>query len=200
MAQDNVRSVIEALLFSSEGPLAIDRIKEVLDSLQAPEIRALLEQMKSEYEAANSGMRITEVAGGFQMITAPHLAPFLKKLYKKRQAERLSMPALQTLAIIAYKQPVTKLEIESLRNVEIDGMIKGLLDKGLVRVAGRKKAPGRPKVYGTTKQFLEHFGLISLDELPKIENFQTALTEKEAEKGASVAAAQETEGAKNDPE
>jgi segregation and condensation protein B len=113
------------------------------------------------------------------MITQPDLAPFLKKLYKGRPVERLSKPALETLAIVAYKQPVTRLEIESIRDVNVDGVVKNLLDKDLIRICGRKKAPGRPYVFGTTRQFLEYFGLKSLEELPKIENFSAMLATKE---------------------
>ena len=181
MAQDNNRAVIEALLFSSDKPLAIEQIKNVLDNLQAQEIRAILGEMNQEYESYNRGMRIFEIAGGFQMVTAHTLAPFLKKLYKQRNVEKLSKPALETLAIIAYKQPLTRLDIEVLRNVNIDGVMKGLLDKDLIRVSGRKKTPGRPKVYGTTRQFLEYFGLKSLEELPKIGNFSTLAQNKEVE-------------------
>lgn len=181
MAQDNNRAVIEAMLFSSDKPLTIEQIKNVLDNLQAQEIRAILGEMNQEYESYNRGMRIAEIAGGFQMVTAPTLAPFLKKLYKQRNVEKLSKPALETLAIIAYKQPLTRLDIEVLRNVNIDGVMKGLLDKDLIRVSGRKKTPGRPKVYGTTRQFLEYFGLKSLEELPKIGNFSTLAQNKEVE-------------------
>ena len=181
MPEDNIKTVIEALLFVSERPLALEKIKEVL-GLDTVGIRKKLEELQAEYETANRGMRIIEIAGGFQMITASHLAVFLKKLYKNRRSERLSKPALETLAIIAYKQPLTKLEIESIRNVNIDGMMHSLLDKGLVRICGRKKAPGRPFVYGTTRQFLEYFGLKSLEELPKIDNFQEALAWKNKEK------------------
>lgn len=179
MSEDNVKAVIEALLFTSDKPLALDKIKEVLDNLETTEIRRLLEQMRSDYEKTNRGIRITEIAGGFQMITPSSLAPFLKKLYKVRRIERLSRPALETLAIIAYKQPATKLEIESLRNVNVDSLVKNLLDKELIRIAGRKKAPGRPYVFGTTRKFLEYFGLNSLEELPRVENFSEALTAKE---------------------
>ena len=179
MSQDNVKSVIEALLFASEKPLTIEQARNVLDNLEPNEIRKVLEELKSEYEQANRGIRIAEVAGGFQMMTAPTFAPFLKKLYKGRHTERLSKPALETLAIIAYKQPVTKLEIESLRNVNIDGVMNNLLDKYLIRIAGRKKAPGRPYVFGTTRQFLEYFGLKSLEELPKMEEFSSLAIKKE---------------------
>lgn len=171
MSDNNIQAVIESLLFSSEKPLTLLQVKAILGNFTTEEIRIFLTELSAEYEQAKRGMRIVEIAGGFQMITAPELAPFLKKLYKERHVERLSKPALETLAIIAYKQPVTKLEIESLRKVNIDGMMSTLVDKNLIRVAGRKKAPGRPKLYGTTRQFLEYFGLKSLEELPKIDDF-----------------------------
>ena len=171
MPENNINAVIEALLFASEKPLTLEQIKGALDNLEAGLIHKSLEELKSEYEKANRGIRIIEIAGGFQMITAPVFISFLRKLYKQQRVEKLSSAALETLAIIAYKQPVTRLEIESIRNVNVDGMIRSFLDKGLIRISGRKKAPGRPRVYGTTRQFLEHFGLRSLDELPKIEEF-----------------------------
>lgn len=180
MPDNNVKTVIEALLFASEKPLTLEQIKGVLDNLTTDEIRECIAGLQDEYEEANRGIRVVEIACGFQMITPPAFASFLRKLYKGHRVERLSQPALETLAIIAYKQPVTRLEIESIRNVNVDGMIKTFLEKGLIRITGRKKAPGRPKVYGTTRQFLEHFGLRSLEELPKIEGFLTpkALGEK----------------------
>jgi segregation and condensation protein B len=166
---DSVRAAIEALLFVSERPLYVEQIKKVL-GLGTEDVKLAIESLKSEYEAPKRGMRICEIAGGFQMVTAREMSPFLKKLYKNPQSERVSKQALETLAIIAYKQPVTKLGIESLRNVNIDGVIKSLLERQLIRIAGRKKAPGRPKVYGTTREFLECFGLKSLEDLPKVDN------------------------------
>jgi segregation and condensation protein B len=180
---NNIKAVIEALLFASEKPLTLEQLKDALDDIGAQEIRKTIEELRDEYEKTNRGIRITEIAGGFQMITAPVFVSFLKKLYKKHRTEKLSLPALQTLAIIAYKQPVTKLEIEAIRDVNVDGMMKNLQDKTLIRVIGRKKAPGRPKVYGTTREFLEHFGLKSLEELPKIEEF---LAKSQAEQTANL--------------
>ncbi|MFH0855229.1 MAG: SMC-Scp complex subunit ScpB [Candidatus Omnitrophota bacterium] len=168
---DTRKSVIEALLLASEKPLALEQIRLVLDNAGNDEIRKLLDELKTEYEQSCRGIRLAEIAGGFQMITASEFAPFLRKLFKNRHIERLSKPALETLAIVAYKQPLTKSEIELLRNVNIDGVMKSLLAKGLIRVAGRKKAPGRPCVYGTTRIFLEYFGLKSLDDLPEIDDF-----------------------------
>lgn len=176
-----MKSVIEALLFANDKPLLLEQIKKVLEGLETNEIRSIIEEMRAACEQENRGVRIVEVAGGFQMVTAPDFAPFLKKLYKERRVERLSRPALETLAIIAYKQPVTRLEIESLRNVDIDGVIRTLVEKGFIRISGTKDAPGRPKVYSTTREFMEYFGLKSLEELPKIENFQSALMPQEGD-------------------
>jgi segregation and condensation protein B len=174
MTENNIKSVIEGLLFASEKPLTIEQIRDVLDNLDAGSVCSALGELKSEYEQSNRGMRIIEIAGGYQMISAASFAPFLKKLFRDRRTERLSKPALETLAIIAYKQPLTRRQIELLRNVNVDGVMRSLLDKDLIRITGRKKAPGRPIVYGTTRQFLEHFGLNSLEDLPKIEDFSNS--------------------------
>lgn len=177
--EDNRKAVIEALLLASEKPLALELIRSVLDNLDANEAVRLINELKNEYEQNNRGMRIAEIAGGYQMITATSFAPFLKRLFKDRYTSRLSKPALETLAIIAYKQPLTRNEIELLRNVNVDGVMKSLLDKNLIRICGKKKAPGRPCVYGTTKAFLEHFGLKSLADLPKIEDFNDLAEKKD---------------------
>ena len=179
MPENNIKSAIEAMLFASEKPLTPEQIGGALDNLSAQEVRSAVEELKSEYERNNRGMRIAEIANGFQMVTATNFATFLKKLFKDRHADRLSKQALETLAIIAYKQPLTRNEIEILRNVNVDGVMKSLLDKSLIRITGRKKAPGRPIVYGTTRVFLEHFGLKSLEDLPKIEELNTPEIKKE---------------------
>lgn len=215
--EDNVRSVIEALLFASEKPLTIDQIKKVLDNLDAGQIRRSLEKLKDEYESGNRGMRLVEVAGGYKMISAPMFTSFLRKLFKGPQnTDKLSGPAMETLAIVAYKQPLSKMEVETLRKVNADGVMSTLLEKTLIRVTGRRDAPGRPKVYGTTKEFLEYFGLKSLEDLPKLENFplppdkEKEIVEKngaEASPGASdkavdqaAASPQPAEGPSNEPE
>lgn len=179
MSENNIKSAIEAMLFASEKPLTLEQIRGALDNLAANEVQKVIEELKTEYEQNNRGMRVAEIAGGFQMITAADFAPFLKKLFKDRYAQRISKQALETLAIIAYKQPLTRNEIEILRNVNVDGVMKSLLDKNLIRISGRKKSPGRPIVYGTTRQFLEHFGLMSLEDLPKIEELNTPEIKKE---------------------
>lgn len=180
-SKGQIKSIIESILFVSEKPVMLEQIKDVLEGVDTVEIRAMINEIKSDYESRKSGIGIMEVAGGFQMCTSESSAPYLKKYYKIKHAEKLTTPTLETLAIIAYKQPVTRLDIESLRGVNIDGVVKNLQDKGLIRIAGRKDGPGRPFVYGTTRQFLEYFGLKSLDELPKIEEF-VKVAEKQEEK------------------
>lgn len=180
MEENNLKSAIEALIFASDKPATIEQIKKVLDISEAGSVRKNIEELKSEYETQNRGLRIVEIAGGFQMIASTAFAPFLKKLFKCRFSDKLSKPALESLAIIAYKQPLTRAEIESLRNVNVDGVMKSLLDKNLIRICGRKKVAGRPFVYGTTRQFLEHFGLKSLDDLPKMDDFTAMAKEMEA--------------------
>lgn len=181
MEENNLKSVIEALIFACEKPITLEQIKKVLDTADNGALGKTIEELKNEYTAGNRGIRIAEVAGGFQMVTASNFAPFLKKLFKNRYSDKLSRQALETLAIIAYKQPLTKAEIESLRNVNIDGVMKNLLDKNLIRICGRKKVAGRPFVFGTTREFMEHFGLKSLQDLPKIEDFTVLAQQKEAE-------------------
>ncbi len=181
MEENNLKSAIEALIFASDKPLTIEQINKVLGILDASSVRKSIDELKNEYEVQNRGLRIIEIAGGFQMITATSFTPFLKKLFKYRFSDKLSKPALESLAIIAYKQPLTKSEIESLRNVNVDGVMKSLVEKNLIRICGRKKIPGRPFVFGTTRQFLEHFGLKSLDDLPKMDDF-TALAKEVEEK------------------
>jgi len=183
MEENNLKSAVEALIFASEKPITLEQIKKVLGIPDNTTINKIVDDLKIEYENQNRGIRVVEIAGGFQMSTASIFAPFLKKLFKNRYTERLSKQALESLAIIAYKQPLTKAEIESLRNVNVDGVMKSLLDKNLIRICGRKKVPGRPFVFGTTREFLEHFGLKSLQELPKIEDFTVMAQKKEEEAG-----------------
>ena len=181
MEENNLKSAIEALIFASEKPITTEQIKKVLGDLDTPSINKIITELKNEYEVQNRGIRVVEIAGGYQMITSSSFVPFLKKLFKNRYSDKLSKPALESLAIIAYKQPLTKSEIESLRNVNVDGVMKSLIEKNLIRVCGRKKIPGRPFVFGTTREFLEHFGLKSLQDLPKMEDFTVLAQEKEAQ-------------------
>ncbi|HEO64092.1 MAG TPA: SMC-Scp complex subunit ScpB [Candidatus Omnitrophica bacterium] len=165
----NIKNAIEAFLFVSDKPLSLDQIKDVLN-IDRSEIKSEIDALKEEYKK-NHSFRLREVAGGYQMVTDPEYAPWLRKLFQGGQKGRLSKPALETLAIVAYKQPLTKPEIEQIRGVDVDGVIKTLQEKGLVKITGRKQVIGRPLLYATTKKFLEYFGLNSLEELPVLNEF-----------------------------
>lgn len=165
----NPVDVVEALLFASDVPLEADRIREVLDLENVAAARGLVEELMTRYEAEPRGLAIVEVGGGYRMVTRPELAPWLVRLARARTRVRLSRPALETLAIIAYKQPVSRPELDAVRGVSSDAVLDGLLERRLVRIAGRKEAPGRPFLYETTREFLVAFGLRDLDDLPKVE-------------------------------
>ena len=165
----NPIDVLEALLFASDVPLEPERIREVLDLEHAKAARELLSELMARYEAEPRGLSIVEVGGGFRMVTRPELAPWLVRLARARSRVRLSRPALESLAIIAYKQPVSKPELDAVRGVNSDAVIENLLERRLIRIAGRKEAPGRPFLYETTREFMVAFGLRDLNDLPKIE-------------------------------
>ena len=167
----NYKSAVEAILFVSEKPVVLDQLKEVFPHLKTAEVHDLIKQLQDEYVNRNAGMVIVEIAGGFQMLSDSHTAAYIREFYKTKTKEKLSRPALESLAIIAYKQPVGRAEVEVIRGVNSDGTIAHLLNKGLIKITGRKEVPGRPFLYGTTKEFLEYFGLKSLEDLPKIEEF-----------------------------
>ena len=161
--------VVEALLFASDVPLEIERIREVLDLEDAAAARELVGELVARYESEERGLSIMEVGGGWRMVTRPELAPWLVRLARARTRVRLSRPALETLAIVAYKQPVSRPEIDAVRGVNSDATLDNLLERRLVRIGGRKEAPGRPFVYETTREFLVAFGLRDVDDLPKVE-------------------------------
>jgi segregation and condensation protein B len=169
------KALIEALLFVSGEPVTLKTLKNITE-LSEPDLRDLLNDLISEYQAKNGGLFIIEIANGYQIVTNSAYAEWLKKLKSTAAASKLSMPALETLAIIAYKQPIIKAEIEQIRSVNSDGVIKTLLDRRLIKIMGRKEAPGKPLLYGTTREFLQYFGLKDLTELPTIKE----LTREEA--------------------
>lgn len=160
-------AIIEAILFASEVPLTVERAAEIMPDTEKREIRTLLEELVRVYQGRAGGFCIAEVAGGFQFRTRQDLAPWIRKLKAARPA-MLSPAALETLAVVAYRQPLVKAEIDRIRGVDASGTLKGLLDKKLVRIVGRKDVPGKPIIYGTTKKFLEVFNLMDLSELPTL--------------------------------
>ena len=166
----NIKSIIESLLFINERPLTINELAEVI-GIDKKTIEANIEELIEEFRNRNSGICIVKVAGGYQMCSNPENEQWIRKLYQEKNKQKLSTAALETLAIIAYKQPITRLEIESIRGVNVDGVLKHLLELGLIKTEGRKEVIGRPFLYITTRKFLEYFGLNSLKDLPKLEEF-----------------------------
>lgn len=168
MEREAYKSVIEGLLFiSGDEGLELKQIAEVLDLMQN-EVLALLEEMRREYQAQNRGLQIIEVAGTYQLATKPEHAPYFEKLASSPTQSTLSQAALETLAIIAYQQPITRSEVEEIRGVKSEKALNTLLSKSLIKEVGRKEGAGRPILYGTTKEFLDYFGLNSLDDLPPL--------------------------------
>ena len=162
---DEIKNIIEALLFVAGDPLSIDRIKNVVEVTEIKEIRKAIDSLKEEYDHRNGGFFLCEVAGGFQIRTRPEYKVWVKRFLKSKPI-RISRAGMETLAIVAYKQPVIRNEIEHIRGVDCGGILRMLLDRNLIRILGRKKIPGRPLIYATTKQFLEMFDLKDLKELP----------------------------------
>ncbi|HZW84185.1 MAG TPA: SMC-Scp complex subunit ScpB [Candidatus Deferrimicrobium sp.] len=166
---DEMLAAVECVLFVATEPLSVERISQVID-LGLEDTKELLDMLTRNYNEQKRGMQVVELAGGYQISTRPELAVYIERLYKP-QFQGLSHAALETLAIIAYKQPVTRGEIELIRGVQSDRAVSTLLEKELVKEIGRKDGPGRPILFGTTEQFLRHFGLKDLEELPPPEEF-----------------------------
>jgi segregation and condensation protein B len=168
----HIQGVIEALLFTSEKAVTLEQIKNVLEAVSLEDIHQAIQGLQKIYEDRQSGITIMEIAGGYQMLSNSKYANYIRTFYKTKHKEKLSKPALETLAIVAYKQPVTRADIEVIRGVNSDGVVISLIEKELLKIVGRKDIAGRPFLYGTTKQFLEYFGLKSLAGLPKLEDFK----------------------------
>lgn len=176
--ETELRAAVEAILFAAGEPLPATRIARCISGVDGRRVRSLLLELIKEYETQRRGFLLEEVAGGFRLYSRPEYFANVEKLFKQRQGVRLSTAAIETLAIVAYKQPITRADIEDIRGVAVGPMLRNLLDLSLVKIAGRAEILGRPLLYGTTKKFLEHFGLKSLADLPKIEDFQSAMAEK----------------------
>ncbi len=170
MNNEKTKSIVEALLFINERPIETTELTQVLEASRK-EIEATLDALSLEYQKRNSGICIVKVAGGYQMCSAPDNETWVKKMYQERTKQKLSTASLETLAVIAYKQPVTRIEIEAIRGVNVDGVSRKLLELGLIKIAGRKDVIGKPFLYITTRKFLEYFGINALKDLPKLEEF-----------------------------
>jgi segregation and condensation protein B len=178
LPSQEVRAVLEGLIFASPQPITSRDIGRVLVGVPKEAWQAAIEDLKADYGRDGRGLQLVEVAGGYQITTRPEYNDWIRELLDPKSPTRLSIQALETLAVIAYKQPVTLPEIIDLRGVKSGGVLKTLLEKRLIRITGRKEVVGRPILYGTTKEFLLHFGLKDLGELPEIEEFAEVLGEE----------------------
>lgn len=172
MDMRELKAILEAVLFVSHEPVTIARLMSVVGTVSKAEMIQALGLLKHDLDQDGRGLQLVQVAGGYRLVTKQEYAPWLKRLDKAKPAQKLSRSALESLAIIAYKQPLVRAEIEEIRGVETSGVLRTLCERKLVRIVGRKDVPGRPIMYGTTKFFLEHFGLQDLSQLPPLREFK----------------------------
>ncbi len=181
LESEDLQKIIETLLFITDRPVKVSRLVDVIENTTAKEVREAIAKLQDMYTVRGSAIQIMEIAGGYQMCTKPEYGRWVRRLYNEKMTTRLSNAALETLAIIAYKQPLTRAEMEAIRGVDVAGPLEKLLDRGLVRVVGRKEAVGHPMVYGTTDEFLRMFGLNKVSELPDLQVFAAKNLEEKQE-------------------
>jgi segregation and condensation protein B len=169
-----LKAILEALIFASPDPLTPKAIYKLLDAEPKEDVQAALAELKRDYDRPG-GLQLVEVAGGYQIVTRPDLHEWVRRLFHERSTQKLSVQALETLAVIAYKQPITAVEITEIRGVNTAGVLNTLLERHLIKIVGRKQVVGRPFMYATTKEFLIRFGLNDLTDLPKVEDMAEAL-------------------------
>ncbi len=179
-----MKGVVEALLFASDTPLAGARIREVIGEITDEEIHEIVESLREDYRESGRSFDIYTIEGGFQVLSRPEFADWIEQLFVEKRKAKLSRASLETLAIIAYKQPIVKTEIEMIRGVGADGVIRTLMERNLVTITGRAEGVGRPLLYGTTAQFLNYFGLNELSDLPKMEEIREILRGEASESSA----------------
>jgi segregation and condensation protein B len=167
--------VIEAIVFASPEPITLRAILKLLDAEPKEQVQAAIAELQRRYEDRPGGLQLVEVANGYQIVTRPELHEWVRRMFHERTTQKLSVQALETLAVIAYKQPITAAEITEIRGVNTSGVIGTLLERGLVKISGRRQVVGRPFLYSTTREFLDRFGLRDLNDLPKVEDMATAL-------------------------
>jgi len=179
---EDYRDVLEALIFGADSPLSGQKIAEAMqDKIEEPQVKGMVELLNRQYQEAGHAFEIVHVAGGYRFRTRSAYSPYLRRLLKARIRQKLSYPALETLSVTAYKQPVTKAEIEALRGVSVDGSLRTLLSRDLIRISGRSRAPGRPLLYATTDHFLTYFGINNVSDLPQLREIEALLPEDQEE-------------------
>jgi segregation and condensation protein B len=173
-----LKQVVEALIFASDTPIAAEFIKKIIEETSISEIRKTVEQLNLQYKQNNHAFQIIERGGGFQLVTREAYSQWVKKLFQGRRKSRLTQAALETLSVIAYKQPISKTEVAHIRGVNCDGVVRTLLERKLVTISGRADGPGRPLLYRTTRDFLKYFGVNAIDDLPKPREIEELLKEE----------------------
>jgi segregation and condensation protein B len=173
-ASAEIKAIVEALIFASPEPLTPKQLYKLLDNEPKEDVQAAIKELKQDYDRPG-GLQLVEVAGGYQIVTRPDLHEWVRRLFHERSTQRLTAQGLETLAVIAYKQPITTAEIGEIRGVNTSGVLSTLLERHLIKIVGRKNVIGRPFLYGTTKEFLIRFGLNDLTDLPKIEDMAQQL-------------------------
>jgi segregation and condensation protein B len=166
---DNLKQAVEAILFTCDEPMTLARLKDVCVDAKPEEIKEALAQLRSDYEGTGRAFSLEEIAGGWQLLTRPQYADILSRLKKTKADRKLSAAALETLAIIAYKQPIKRVDVEAIRGAQSGELIRALMERNLVKIAGRDEVPGSPLMYSTTKDFLDTFGLKEVEDLPRPE-------------------------------
>ena len=169
---DKIKPIIESLIFAAEEPITLRKLVDIIGDIDSAQVLEAVTQLKNDYETQGRSFQIEEIAGGYQLFTKPEYYEWIAKLRKKSGETKLSQAALETLAIIAYKQPILRADVESIRGVQSGQIIRLLMEKDLVKVIGRDESLGHPLLYGTTKKLLEYFGLKDLKDLPKIEELE----------------------------
>jgi segregation and condensation protein B len=183
-----LKNIVETILFAAEKPLTIRELREICvqaaegefsteasrawQKVKDKDLEQAIADLNRRYDSAGSGLQVREIADAFQLVTRSAFVPWLRRLYAEHRPHRLSQPAMETLAIIAYRQPITRADIEAIRGVAVDGVLQTLLERGLIRMTGRSEVPGRPLLFGTTQEFLEHFGLKNVNDLPAAEELR----------------------------
>ena len=199
------KQILEAVLFASDVPVGLAVLVEVLGDKSAQEVRGLIAEMAEEFERGERGIVLQEIAGGFQILSRKECSPWVERMLRSRRKIRLSKAALESLAIVAYRQPITKVEIDSIRGVDSAGVLHTLLERNLVTIKGRSKGVGRPLLYSTTQEFLSYMGINELSDLPELKEVAPLLEERErlpegTDANAEAADAAEAEAAGSEAE
>jgi len=170
-----IKPVVEALIFASDAPITESRIKSIVEELSISQIQNIIDELNEEYQKSNHAFQISRIGGGYQLVTRHEYANYIKKYYKGRSKSKLSRAALETLAIIAFKQPISRPEIDAIRGVNSDGVVKTLLERNLIYISGRAESVGHALLYSTTNEFLQHFGINDISELPRPKEIEELL-------------------------